>query len=147
MSVTMTMLVPNITRAMYREPPQPAFCPASSDTSEYEWELCQGMDINYINAPFFIELKSKEAIFIINDFLVLASFVHGNGLSQLLVLLNFEDYIDYFGDNPQFQFRNYNFIPITIRIERLDCNPYMRTMTCDALDLFSWVSRVTPITH
>ena len=72
--------------AMYPELPQPAFCPASSDTSEYEWELCWGMDIYYINGP-------KNTIY---NFLVWASYVHGNGLSQLLVLSNFKDYIDYF---------------------------------------------------
>ena len=140
--------------AMYPGPP--AFCPASSDTSEYKWELCQRMEIHYINTPFS-ELKSKEAIFVINRFLVLASFVHGNGLSQLLVLSNFEDYIDYIDyiyyihymeDNIDPPFWNNDFIPIipiTIRIERLDCNPYMQIMRCDASDLFSWVSRACSI--
>ena len=132
--------------AMYPEPP--AFCPASSNTSEYEWELCQRMEIYYINAPFFSELKSKEAIFVINHFLVWASYVHGNGLSQLLVLSNFAfDYIYYNigDDNMDPQFWNNDFIPITIRIDRLDCNPYLQTMRCDALDLFSWVSRACSI--
>ena len=135
-------------------PELPAFCPASSDTSEYEWELCQRMDIYYINTPLS-ELKSKEAIFMINKFLVWASYVHGNGLSQLLVLSNFEDYIDYIyyiyyimEDNIDPQFWNndvHDFIPITIRMDRLDCNPYMQTMRCDASDLFSWVSRACSI--
>ena len=114
----------------------PAFCPASSNTSEYEWELCQRMEIHYINAPFFSELKSKNAILMINHFLVWASYVHGNGLSQLLVLSNFVDFI--IGDNMDQQFWNnddYDFIPIRIRIERLDCNPYMRTMICGAIQL------------
>ena len=126
---------------IFFEPPQPAFCPASSDTSEYEWELCQRMDINYINTPFFSELKSKNTIFMINYFLVWASHVHSNGLSHVLVLSNLADYI-WDDIDPQFWNNDvHDFIPITIRIDRLDCNPYMRTMTCDALDLFSWVSR------
>ena len=119
---------------------QPAFCPASSDTSEYEWKLCQRMYIYYINSEF----KSKNTIFMINHFLVWASFVHGNGLSQLLVLSNFVDYIYYiigeFWNNDV-----YDFIPITIRMDRLDCNPYLQTMRCDASDLFSWVSRACSI--
>ena len=131
--------------AMYPEPP--AFCPASSNTSEYEWELCQRMKIHYINAPFFSELKSKNAIFMINHYLVWASYVHGSGLSLLLVLSNFAGYIYYYigDDNMDPQFWNNDFIFITMRIERLDCNPYMRTMTCDASDLFSWVSRACSI--
>ena len=122
--------------AMYPEPP--AFCPASSNTSEYEWELCQGMYINYINAPSLSEFKSKNVIFMINNFLMWASQVHGNGLSQLLVALNYVNNV--VNVDPQFSYDDFTYIPITIRIDRLDCNSYMRTMTCDASDLFSWVS-------
>ena len=126
--------------AMYREPPQPAFCPASSNTSEYEWELCQRMDIYHINAPFS-ELKSKEAIFMIDLFLRLASIVHGSGLSLILVLSNNAYPYILYGNNGVHE----DSIPITIRIDRLDCNPYMQTMGCDASDLFSWVSRACSI--
>ena len=84
--------------AMYPEPP--AFCPASSNTSEYEWELCQRMEIHYINAPSLSEFKSKNVIFMIDNFLMWASQVHGNGLSRLLVALNYVDNVD--NVDPQF---------------------------------------------
>ena len=55
---------------IFTEHSLPAFCPASSDTSEYIWELCYNpMYINF-NVLSASELQSKDTILEIDQFII-----------------------------------------------------------------------------
>ena len=98
----------------------PAFCP-TSNMIQSSWMLCVGqVYLNYRTPAIKVE----------QQFIAWMSDLHGSLISVLRPFY-------YFG----YSDTSYD-MDITLRIDRLDCNPSLQMMKCVLSELFSWVSAI-----
>ena len=129
------------------------FCPSNS--SDYKWKLCNipekygndSLEMTY-RSPYFSKIESEEEIDVVIAWL---SFLHGNILSIItfapfLLPDSWIIYYSYF----YFDASNYAVIstsvPMTLVMERLDCNPSLHLTQCALSELLSWVSELLSAT-
>ena len=91
----------------------------SSNSTEYNWELCSSLYMTYRFGYNFITAPA----------VVLHSFLHGN-------LLVFTLFIAIVQDKPAG-----DYFSLTLEVEKFDCHPSMSLMKCVSSELFSWVSQ------
>ena len=111
--------------------PNKSFC--NSDSPDYSWKLCPAV----VNDDDNIRFRFSKALFNSeNFFLTWLCLLHGN---LLQFVLDYEGYI-FFLTFKGYYYDDYDPIPLTLKIEELNCNPSFPFVKCVLSELFSWVS-------
>ena len=92
-----------------------AFC--SSNSTEYNWELCSSLDMTY-RFEYNPKISPVEWL----------SVVHGNLLLITVIALKEDGPVE-------------EYFSLILEVEKLDCHPSMSLMKCVSSELFSWVSQ------
>ena len=118
------------------------FCP-----SDYKWTLCNipekygfySLEMNY-RSPYLNKIESERLTDVAIAWL---SFLHGNTFSTFEIVPDvLPDPWDYYNDGSDYLYDDdiYTSVPMTLVMERLDCNPSLPLTQCVLSELLSWVS-------
>ena len=112
--------------------PNKSFC--NSDSPDYSWKLCPAV----VNDDDNIRFSFSKALFNFEfSFLTWLYLLHGN---LLQVVLDYEEYIAYPILIKEYYYDDIDPIPLTLKIEELNCNPSFPFLRCVLSELLSWVS-------
>ena len=107
------------------------FCPSYSP-SAYMWKTCIPFDLHFTTRDTSeLQLEDKFVAWMFN--------LHGSVLSTILYLVDDVWFWRFWLDNI---YIDYHDIDLTLRMDRLNCNPSSLMMKCVFTELFSWVSSV-----
>ena len=121
----------------YNNIPSVTFCP--SNFSEYKWKLCNdSLEMTYTTQSLS-KIESEIEKHQIDAMIGWLSLLHGNILSIFLLIS--PDYWLHFLDSSYHFYDCHNYsTSLTLKMERLDCNPSISITQCCLSKLLSWVS-------
>ena len=123
------------------------FCPSNS--SDYKWKLCN-IPENYgrdtlamtYRSPYLSKVESERDTDVLIAWL---SFLHGNILSMFYFVPDvLPDPWGYYNDY-LYDVVIYTSVPMTLVMERLDCNPLLPLTQCALSQLLSWGSELVKL--
>ena len=112
--------------------PNKTFC--NSDSPDYNWKLCPAVVSDDEDIQFIFSTTSVNFEY---SFLTWLCLLHGN---LLQFVIDYEWYIVAPTLFKGYYYDDYDLIPLTLKIEELNCNPSFPFVKCVLSELFSWVS-------